>query len=200
MTLSISQLTVPAPRSSGRGAVTARELAGLGGALVVYIADRDLDDDDRSGPSSVEADLDGPELARAKLVRAAGWWQLGQHRIDEWIETPALSPRLLVAVTGPVRERRIWASVEIDRDGWDRAERHDQGLYVVPTVPVCCVTVADERIVPVHPIRVTLSSVDAAGLGDRLLVPGEIGALGQEGERWFGPARSQQSVVVAPRS
>jgi len=199
MTLS-SPLTVPAPRRGGSPALTAREIAGLGGALVVYIADRDLDDDDRSGPSSLEAELDGPELARAKLVRAAGWWQLGQHRIDEWIETPALGPRLLLAVTGPVRERRVWASIEIDREGWDRAERHDQGLYVVPTVPVCCVTVADERIVPVHPIRVTLSSVDAAGLGDRRLAPGEIGALGEDGERWFGPARSQQFVVVPPLS
>lgn len=154
--------------------LTRQDLAGLGGALVVYISPKDFQNefDDRRG-AAVHYNLTDNDVRE----RILGWWQIGRH-VDHWRNTPADAPPLLVGITGPPSRRWIWGAVRVSKAEWAGAEWQEGGLYRIP---------ADGK------------SVDALQLRGRLVQPGQVGAVGEDGNRSFGGIRAQFYDVVKAR-
>ena len=151
--------------------LTRNDLVVLGGALVVYVSSRDFQTefDDRRGafPHYDLADDDVRE-------RILGWWQIGKH-LERWRDNRSASPALLVGVTGPHTRRWVWGAVRVTRSQWAAAEWQKGGLYRIP---------ADGK------------SVDARQLRGRVVQPGQLGAIGGDGDRRFGAITSQFFDVI----
>lgn len=94
--------------------------------LFVYIGSKNFEDG-RLGHDPANPPSDPQILARIEKS-----WQLGRH-IEKWIEKPAESPRLLVAVSGRPSARIVIAAVEIDPLRWKEMPREPGGLYQIPT-------------------------------------------------------------------
>lgn len=151
--------------------LTRQDLAGLGGALVVYISPRDFqaEFDDRRG-AFVHYDLTDDDVRE----RILGWWQIGKH-LEHWRAALSTAPALLIGVTGPPTRRWIWGAVRVSKNEWSGAEWQKGGLYRIP---------ADGK------------SVDARRLRGRLVLAGQVGPVGEDGNRRFGGITAQFFDVI----
>jgi hypothetical protein len=92
------------------------------------------------------ANLPNDDVIRRRIQ---GSWQIGRYR-EQWIENSALSPRLLVGVTGVGGSQIIIASAEIDVNGWESMQPEAGNLYKVPLNPVGSLDAASLRGRPIR--------------------------------------------------
>jgi hypothetical protein len=95
--------------------------------------------------------FDPANLADDDVIRQRiqGSWQIGSYR-QQWIKNAALSPRLLVGVTGVGGSQIIIASAAIDVEGWRSMQREPGNLYNVPLVPAGSLDAASLRGRPIR--------------------------------------------------
>lgn len=69
------------------------------------------------------------------LDRVRKWWELGSY-VNDWKAFPNQSPGLLIGLWGRPRQRRVFASLLIDRLRWNEAKHNEEcpGLLSVPIV------------------------------------------------------------------
>lgn len=167
--------------------LTRDDIAGLGGAVAVYISARSFfESDARRGSAprlalSRHAEEQQRDDAHRRIRR---WWQVGAH-VHVWAESPDHAPVLLLGVTGPITSRWIWGSLSLDRNGWSGLERQHGGLYELPTT---------------HGKKVEDSDFDAASIRGRRLADDAVGPVMKDGRRQFGGIRSQFFDVIPPAS
>lgn len=158
--------------------LTRTDFAQLGGALIVYIGNKDF---------TAEFTDDARVSAKPRVLltdadvhsRVSRWWQIGKYR-DKWEADPSSAPRLLIGVTGPPARRWVWGSMLIDNSRWAESERCEGALYSVPVKRDSAGKV----------------SVDAKKLRGRFVGYGEVGPVIRDSGRGFGGITIQFFDVV----
>lgn len=123
-------LGVPQKLSSRRTEplLNAHEIGQItGGCIIVFcnLTSQLKSGERKVGPTSFSDDI--------VVENIKGHWAVKKF-ITSWAENPLVSPKYLVAVQGPVRDRIVIASVKIDSHGWAHTSSApwDPHLYEIP--------------------------------------------------------------------